>query len=133
RFLQPQHPIAYGYPEVTSAVRSNFHIYDPPKRWTTMSYCTSCLDGPFDFRYEVLQWGTQPFQAENPKSEQMIISGGGKNVEQLEGRPAILDVPEGNGHVIAFNFNPMHRDLNYSDFRMLWNAILNWQYITRKK
>ena len=28
--------------------------------------------------------------------------------------------------VLAFNFNPMHRDLNHSDYRFLWNGILNW-------
>jgi len=31
--------------------------------------------------------------------------------------------------VIAFNFNPLHRDLNRSDYRLLWNAILNWKAI----
>jgi hypothetical protein len=29
--------------------------------------------------------------------------------------------------VIACNFNPIHRGLNRSDYRLLWNAILNWQ------
>jgi hypothetical protein len=28
--------------------------------------------------------------------------------------------------VLAYNFNPMHRDLNHSDYRLLWNALLNW-------
>jgi hypothetical protein len=30
---------------------------------------------------------------------------------------------------VAFNFNPMHRDMNRGDQRMLWNAIINWQAI----
>jgi hypothetical protein len=38
-------------------------------------------------------------------------------------------MPVGKGHVVAFNFNPMHRDLNRGDERLLWNAILNWQAI----
>jgi hypothetical protein len=29
----------------------------------------------------------------------------------------------------ALNFNPLHRDFNRDDQRMLWNAILNWQAI----
>jgi hypothetical protein len=33
-------------------------------------------------------------------------------------------VPVAKGHVIAYNFNPMHRDLNRSDYRLLWNAEL---------
>jgi len=51
----------------------------------------------------------------------------------LDGRPAILDIPEGKGHVVAYNFNPMHRDENHADFRFLWNSIINWQYITSLK
>ena len=49
----------------------------------------------------------------------------------LIGRPAILDMPEGRGHVVAFNFNPLHRDLNRGDQRMVWNAIINWQAILK--
>jgi hypothetical protein len=59
----------------------------------------------------------------------MLISGGIKEPDDLEGHPAILDLPVGEGKVIAFNFNPMHRDLNRSDYRFLWNAILNWRYL----
>jgi hypothetical protein len=35
----------------------------------------------------------------------------------------------GKGHIVSFNFNPIHRDLNRGDQRLLWNAILNWQAI----
>lgn len=36
----------------------------------------------------------------------------------------------GRDHVVlAFNFNPVHRDLNHSDYRFPWNAILNRRYI----
>jgi len=31
--------------------------------------------------------------------------------------------------VLAFNFNPLHRDFNRGDQRMLWNAIINWRAI----
>jgi hypothetical protein len=62
----------------------------------------------------------------------IVISGGGKNPEAMEGRPAILDVPEGKGHVLVYNFNPMHRDLNHADHRYLWNGIINWNYIVSR-
>jgi hypothetical protein len=61
------------------------------------------------------------------------VSGGAKNGDDLEGRPAIVDIPAGKGRVIAFNFNPMHRDMNRSDYRFLWNTILNWRYILDRK
>jgi hypothetical protein len=133
RFLQPEHPIGYGYPEITSAFRSNFKIYDPPRTWLTMSYCTSCLNGSYDFKNVVLQWGTRRFQSDDvPVPGPIIVSGGGRGADQLEGRPAILDVPIGKGRALVFNFNPMHRNLNYSDHRYLWNGILNWQYLASR-
>ena len=36
------------------------------------------------------------------------------------------DAPVDRGRVIAFNFDPIHRLLSRSDFRLVWNAILNW-------
>jgi hypothetical protein len=138
KFTHPDHPIAYGYPMITSAFRSNYPLYDPPRRWLTMSYCTSCLDGPFDYNNIVLQWGTHAFDPGDEPSTSavarpLVVSGGGRNVDKIEGRPAILDVPEGKGHVLVYNFNPMHRDLNHSDYRFLWNGILNWDYIINGK
>jgi hypothetical protein len=56
----------------------------------------------------------------------MLVSGALKGEDDLQGRPAILDLPAGKGRIIAFNFNPIHRDLNRSDYRLLWNALLNW-------
>jgi Beta-lactamase len=47
----------------------------------------------------------------------MLLSGGMRGEDTLEGRPAILDLPAGPGRVLAYNFNPMHRDLNRSDYR----------------
>ena len=32
-----------------------------------------------------------------------------------------------------FNFNPLHRDLNRGDQRLLWNAILNWEAILTRR
>ena len=44
----------------------------------------------------------------------------------VDGKPAILDVPVGKGRVLLYAFNPLHRHLNLSDFRFVWNALLNW-------
>ena len=118
-FAQPDHPIAYGYSSTPTVFRSNYAVYDLPRRWREMSYCTSCLDGPIDGRFVVMTWGA-------PKGAPLVVSGGGRNVDALAGRPAIFDVPVGRGRIVAFNFNPIHRDLNRSDFRLLWNVLLNW-------
>ncbi len=49
-----------------------------------------------------------------------------KNSKEIVGQGAIFDVPVGNGRVIAFTFNPLHRFLNHHEFPMVWNAIMNW-------
>jgi hypothetical protein len=46
---------------------------------------------------------------------------------------------EGWGHhyldsvAVNHNSNPMHRDLNRSDYRFLWNALLNWNALPLAK
>jgi len=121
-FDRPDHPIAYGYPAHTYVFRQNFPLYNTPRRWLRMAYCTTCLDGPEDRSGVVMEWG-------DPKSKDFVVSGQAWGEDNLIGRPAILDMPVGKGHVVSFNFNPMHRDMNRGDQRMLWNAILNWQAI----
>jgi hypothetical protein len=121
-FDRPDHPIAYGYSTHTWVFRQNFPLYNIPRRWLRMAYCTTCLDGPEDRSGIVMEWGDsdgQPF----------VVSGQAWGEENLIGRPAILDMPVGKGHVVSFNFNPMHRDMNRGDQRLLWNALLNWQSI----
>jgi hypothetical protein len=121
-FARPDHPIAYGYAAHSYVFRQNFPLYSVPRRWLRMAYCTTCLDGPFDASSVVLEWGDRdgaPF----------LVSGQVWGEANLIGRPAILDTAVGQGHVVTFNFNPLHRDLNRGDQRMLWNALLNWQAI----
>lgn len=116
------HPIAYGYEPRLYVFRANFAVYDVPRRWLRMAYCTSCLDGPEDPSSIVMEWGDRdgaPF----------LVSGGARGEASLVGKPAILDSPVGRGRIVAFNFNPLHRDLNRGDHRLLWNALLNWRAI----
>ena len=122
-FARPQHPIAYGYGPHTWVFRQNFALYSVPRRWLRMAYCTTCLDGPPDRSAIVMEWGDT--QAGAP----FVVSGQAWGEENLVGRAAIMDNPVGSGHVITFNFNPLHRDLNRGDQRLLWNAIINWRAI----
>ncbi len=123
-FDRPNHPIAYGYPVHTWVFRQNFPLYDVPRHWLRMAYCTTCLDGPEDRSGMVMEWG-------DTSGKPFVVSGQAWGEENLIGRPAILDMPVGKGHVVCFNFNPMHRDLNRGDQRLLWNAVINWQAIVR--
>ncbi len=122
RFPRPEHPIAYGYGDVTSCFRENRPVYDVrrPQRGRV-----------------VLQWGTKAPSDEDEtqppsetdkkeKEEPLVVSGGIKGASELSGKPAVLDVPTGKGRIVAFDFDPIHRYQTVSDFRLVWNLILNW-------
>jgi Zinc carboxypeptidase len=131
-FVHPDHPIAYGYPTHTTVFRQNFPLYDAPRTWLRMAYCTTCLDGPIDRSGIVLEWGnraTDNREGSGREAAPLLVSGQVWGAAGLIGRPAVLDLISGKGHVVAFNFNPFHRDMNRGDQRLVWNAILNWQKI----
>jgi hypothetical protein len=121
RFRRPEHPIAYGYKENTSVFRENRPVYKVRR---------------VDAGRIVLQWGTkppsddddedEPKDAKESKKDSLVVSGGVKGASELEGKPAILDIPTGKGRVVAFDFDPIHRYQTLSDFRLVWNSILNW-------
>lgn len=120
RFRRPDHPIAYGYPEVATAFRSNRPVYGVRRA---------------ERGRIVLQWGAQAPKdddapeaepAKDEKKEPLVVSGGVKGGEGLEGKAALLDIPAGKGRVIAFDFDPIHRYTTPAHFRLLWNAVLNW-------
>jgi hypothetical protein len=122
RFRRPDHPIAYGYRETTSVFRENRPVYDVRRA---------------DRGRIVLQWGTKvPRDDEEEKAEgdeagkeateALVVSGGIKGASELTGKPAVLDIPTGKGRIVAFDFDPLHRYLTLSDFRLVWNVILNW-------
>ena len=65
-------------------------------------------------------------RADGEPGGSLVVSGGMKGSEEIEGKPAILDVPIAKGRVLAFNFDPIHRLVTRSDLRLVWNLILNW-------
>jgi hypothetical protein len=124
RFRRSDHPLAYGYPETTSVFRAGETPHDVR---------------PVDVGRVVLQWGTKlpkeddddkaaedDTKADKPKDPPLVVSGGVKGGDDLSGKPALLDVVTGKGRVIVFGFDPIHRYQTESDFRLVWNAILNW-------
>ncbi len=119
RVLRADHPIAYGYQETIVALHENRALY---------------AVGRPDTGRIVMQWGTsppkEPGAATNgqsqEKSEPLVVSGGVKGANLIEGKPAILDIPTGKGRVVAFDFDPIHRYETVATFRLVWNAILNW-------
>jgi hypothetical protein len=129
RFRRKDHPLGYGYAETTSAFREGGPVYAVRR---------------VDEGRVVLQWGTKlPEEKEKeeeeraagggdekakdkPKEPPLVVSGGIKGGDELVGKPALLDIEVDKGRVIAFDFDPIHRYQTESDFRLVWNAILNW-------
>ncbi len=118
-FRRPDHPIAYGYPEKTVAFREDRPLFGVRR---------------VDEGRIVMQWGAtlprdddsvEPKTAAETK-EPLVVSGGVKGADKIEGKGAILDIPTGRGRIVAFNLDPIHRYQTTASFRLVWNVILNW-------
>jgi hypothetical protein len=46
---------------------------------------------------------------------------------EIKHRPAVVDLPVGEGQVLLFATNPVYRWQNFGEFRMLYNAIFNYK------
>jgi hypothetical protein len=52
-----------------------------------------------------------------------------RGAEQVKDRPAIINAPDGQGRLVMFATNPIWRWQNWGEFRMLYNAVLNWKQL----
>ena len=62
----------------------------------------------------------------HPRADSLLISGLLDGGSELAGRPAVLDVPEGAGHVVLFAIRPFWRWQTQGSFALAFNAIMNW-------
>jgi len=153
KVLQPLHPVAYGYDERTSVFRGNgplWEVADRDRKHVVLQFGTKKVPEEDETPATAAGGATaakpamaaaspaappaSPAPAAQPgqpagkgaPAEDLVLSGFASPKEKLDGMPAILDLPAGKGRVLLFAFNPMHRYLNHSDFRFVYNAILNW-------
>jgi len=61
--------------------------------------------------------------------KELLVSGMLAGGSELAGKPAIVDVPVGRGHVVMFANNPMWRHETHGSFPLIWNAILNFDFL----
>lgn len=59
----------------------------------------------------------------------LFVSGMLAGGSELAGKPAVLDVPVGKGHVVMFANNPMWRHQTHGSFSLLFNAALNFDHL----
>ncbi|HEV2853632.1 MAG TPA: M14 family zinc carboxypeptidase [Thermoanaerobaculia bacterium] len=143
KVVRPEHPIAYGYEELTSVFRGNGPIFDVSRldrSRVVVQFGTKKPEGEEDEKKNAIEEEDLDVPAAASKAAAkkdakddgpFVLSGFVRGEDAVNGKPAILDVPAGKGRVILFAFNPLHRYLNLSDFRFVYNAILNWNDLPR--
>jgi hypothetical protein len=106
RVVMPESPIFYGYDDRTI-----------PVRWAS----TALLSLSVEDKADVLM--------EFPGGKANVLSGLMNGPDEIKKRPAIVDMPEGSGQVLMFTTNPVYRWQNFGEFRMLYNALFNYQHL----
>jgi hypothetical protein len=102
--IRTTHPVFYGYTEKTL-----------PVRWANGPLLTVPRE---DREQQILM--------RFPGGDANVLSGLMRGANEIAGRPAIVDTPEGQGHILMFATNPCYRWQNLGEFRMLFNAVLNY-------
>ena len=59
-------------------------------------------------------------------SRDLFVSGLLDGGDEIAQRAAIIDVPQGNGHVLLFSTNPFWRGQTKGSYFLIFNAIMNW-------
>ena len=59
----------------------------------------------------------------------LFISGTLAGGAELAGKPAVVDVPHGSGHVVMFANNPMWRSETHGSYFLLFNAMMNFAHL----
>ena len=56
----------------------------------------------------------------------LLLSGLVRGGESLGGKPAVYSEQVGDGFVVLFGFDALHRHQNLGNHALIWNALLNW-------
>jgi hypothetical protein len=105
KFLQPLSPIFYGYNTADTVT----------VRWAT----NTLLNVRPAMKGKVLM--------EFPGGKSSVLSGFMRNAEQIQNQPAIINSELGQGRVLMFATNPIWRWQTLGEYRMLYNAMLNYK------
>jgi len=151
KILRTEHPLVWGYDPIDWVFRGNLPVYRVDDRdWgrTVMQFGAKTwrdVEREADDKAEIagepkalaeLQPVAKP-KPENPggpSSDRLprkgkppfVRSGIVERPEAIDHLPALLDVPVGQGRVVLYSWNPMHRHQNEHDFAFVTNALLFW-------
>ena len=135
KVLRPEHPVTWGFDRIDHVFHGNMPGFTVPEYWqgmVVMQYGTKTMaqaqreaDRKADIPVD--QPDADPGESQEPAEstkQPLCLSGLVKDPDALERQPAILDAPVGEGRVLLYSWNPMHRYQNLHDFAYLANALL---------
>ena len=119
-------PLTFGYDDYSHVFRGNGPLYqvdDHDRDRVVMQFGDKQVPEPFEEDDDAGETATE----DKPKPPPLVRSGailGGK--ESMNGAPALLSEKVGEGQVVVFAWNPLHRHLNHHDHGFFYNALLFW-------
>ena len=63
------------------------------------------------------------------KAGDLLVSGLLDGGAELAEKPAVVDVPHGQGHIVLFSNNPMWRNETSGSYFLLFNAMMNYRHL----
>ena len=134
-------PVLYGFPEFFSIYRGNAPLLGTDKYHKNMmllQYGTKPLKEEEDYKGPVMGMSDKPKSKEDKNGTEAkdlpyVLSGMVRNEQQIIGHGSIFNVPVGKGRILGFTFDPLHRYLNHHDAPMVWNALIHWNRLEKKK
>ena len=63
------------------------------------------------------------------EEKDLLVSGMLAGGRELTGKPAVVVVPRGKGHILMFAINPMWRHETQGSYFLLYNAMLNFDHL----
>ncbi len=117
-------PLTYGYDQFDYAFRTNGPLYrvaDRNRNRVAMQFGDKEIPEPFD------EDKAEKEDGDKKKTPPLVRSGAIlSGAKSMNGAPALLHEPVGDGQVILFAWNPLHRHINHHDHAYFYNALLHW-------
>ncbi len=120
KVLQPESPLTYGYPELTHVFRGNGPLFSLAKHRRYLV--------PLQFGTKYVGPDAEGGDGDESDAEEVppLVQSGGIVKGKLDGEAAMVHTTLGNGHLVLFAWNPMHRHINQHDHALVYNALLFW-------
>jgi hypothetical protein len=122
KVLQTDSPLTYGYPELTHVFRGNGPLFSVAKHRRYLV--------PLQFGTKAIGKSAERDDDESDENEAEeappLVQSGGIVNGNLDGEAAMVHTTLGDGHLVLFAWNPMHRHITHHDHALVYNALLFW-------